>query len=645
MIDSFINQIRPYDYVSFDVFDTLMFRSVLKPYDQLALIPIMVKNRHGIELSKSFMRNRCYAEKSARREKNGQEVSLKMIYDKMPLSDDFKSKVMKAECDIEVDNCIPNQIMIDVLNRCRDMGKTIVITTDMYLPRSCFECIMQKLGVVYDYLFISCEEGETKRTGRLFPIVLDKLGINPNQIIHIGDDPNNDIVQAEKNGIKALLRLKKADVNPLYFPYKLKTIEAQHLYSFLSKGLENGDGTPEFRIGYNVIGPLMWDFCNWIHNKKMESNLDKLLFVAREGFLIMKCYQQLFPEDSVEYIRLNKNLLRLPSLYTGNPTECFLRSIPLHNNFYWENIFGYLRIKNLDKIKDILIEKFPNIDFNKQISISDLRNHIYDDIVLFLINSQAEDIKLQAQLLDKYLLSLGLYDNKVGLVNNSLNGSGQSLLEEYCNKSGKKINIVGLQFSRSKRCVQLLGDRCKAMFDEYRIPHKDVFLFTSNCLIIEHLLFEPQGTALQFAQDEEGKISVICDSPRKETLNFKTINDIQRSAMKYISDVKQNIECTHIYSVPILKRFLMEPNVLDAQLISTLWDDDIEGDTQILNLDIKIPVSDLINCKASINWIYAYIAYNSYPTIYKYLIRYRSLLRYYKHNKDFLLSDLSNIKN
>ena len=63
----------------------------------------------------------------------------------------------------------------------------------MYLPRRVLDTILAKIGVDYDYLYISGEEGVTKRTSELFAVVLRKLNIKPTQLIHIGDDLNNDI--------------------------------------------------------------------------------------------------------------------------------------------------------------------------------------------------------------------------------------------------------------------------------------------------------------------------------------------------------------------------------------------------------------------------------------------------------------------
>lgn len=66
--------------------------------------------------------------------------------------------------------------------------------------------MFNKLGIKADFLFISSEERETKRSGKLFQILLKKLNVPAAQVLHIGDDDNNDIYQAMNNGIDSLER-------------------------------------------------------------------------------------------------------------------------------------------------------------------------------------------------------------------------------------------------------------------------------------------------------------------------------------------------------------------------------------------------------------------------------------------------------
>ena len=62
------------------------------------------------------------------------------------------------------------------------------------------------------------------------------------------------------------------------------------------------------RIGYSVIGPLLFDFCSWLKKISQKEQANRIAFVAREGYLIKLVYDIICTEEnaSTEYVRLNK---------------------------------------------------------------------------------------------------------------------------------------------------------------------------------------------------------------------------------------------------------------------------------------------------------------------------------------------------
>lgn len=187
-IEDFKKKILKYDFVSFDIFDTLLYRTVNQAYDQLELIPYIYTQETGEKL-KGFVKNRIKSEAIVRRENPNSDVTLEMIYAKMPYPEELCKKLQDIECNVELKICRPNSVMVGILNWCIRLGKHVVITTDMYLPRTTLQAMLKKIGITYERLFISSEEKATKNEGKLFEIVLQKLDIDPSRIIHIGDNP------------------------------------------------------------------------------------------------------------------------------------------------------------------------------------------------------------------------------------------------------------------------------------------------------------------------------------------------------------------------------------------------------------------------------------------------------------------------
>lgn len=585
-IVNFCKQLETYKYISFDIFDTLIFRSISNFRAIHQMVQQLYYERYG-----NFLENyptiRMNAEIAARALPGIAEVSMEMIYQKLTqYNDETKIRLKQLEAECEIMNCTPNLPMLKVLNWCVAKKKIVVITTDMYLPRAILNKILIKIGATYDYLFISGEEGYTKRSGILFDIVLQKLSISPSEIIHIGDDYNNDIAMPQTKGISSLLRIKDTTI-PSPYATKIKTgsLSSDHLYSLLSLNYSNNLSiSPEHRIGYHVLGPLIVNFCQWVHQVKIEQKLDKLLFVAREGYYIQKVYEEMYPNEkaNISYIRLNKNILRLPLLSLDNPCKYFQRSKLGRPEYEWELIFDQLFISDIDGAKQHIIKETGFSDFNKKISLKDLEDGTYNHILLSLFNYQKDMITSQAKMLHEYINDLGIYGNKVGLVNNSMNGSGQSMLQDFIQENGKQSNIVGLQFLKTKKCDILLGNKCRAWLTESKtINEFQESHFHQSCLLLEHLMFEPQGTAL-FLVTRNGKIDICCQTPRTEQIDFEKIAAIQKSGLQFTKDY-----ITHI-NLPLATEgfynyfnMLCHPYYEDALLLCNLNDDDSDGDKKI----------------------------------------------------------------
>lgn len=200
----------------------------------------------------------------------------------------------------------------------------------------------------------------------------------------------------------------------------------------------------------------MLEFCRWIHKIKNEENIDSLLFVAREGYFIKQCYELIYSEKT-EYIRLNRNLLRLPLLQFENPINSLIEYLPDCREIKWQQIFNALLISNHTETSLYIKSKIKNFDYNKSILKSDLRQHKFDNILSILIKKQKDIINEQASLLNQYIEEKKLTKGKIGLINNSMNGSGQSMIENYLTKNNYSSNIVGIQFVKREKCIQRLG--------------------------------------------------------------------------------------------------------------------------------------------------------------------------------------------
>ena len=121
-ITEFVKNTVPFEYVSMDIFDTLIFRTISKYQQIFDIVQLIYKKLYNADLY-DYPCQRIKAEEKARKLQNGKEITFQMIYSYLPYSDLVKERLMEIEKQCEIDNIVPNQCMIDILNWCRKQNK------------------------------------------------------------------------------------------------------------------------------------------------------------------------------------------------------------------------------------------------------------------------------------------------------------------------------------------------------------------------------------------------------------------------------------------------------------------------------------------------------------------------------------------
>lgn len=584
------SEIQKYEYVSFDIFDTLIYRSVYKPNDIFKMVEEVYRLQFRKNIS-SFYINRVYSAAKAK-EYYKKEVTIDEIYQFMPYKQTEVEILKQIEIDCEIDTCMPNLLMCDLLNWCTSNGKFVVITSDMYLPSHVLEKILVKIGVNYNKLYVSCEVGDTKRSGLLFDYILKDLGISAKQLCHIGDDENNDIFQAEKKGIKPYYTVSsvKDHISCYSNKYRRSITIDKITRMYQHKYYDCKCKSPEYRIGYNVLGPFLFCFCLWINKLKKDEKINGLYFLSREGYLIQKIYNIMYPENEgcSKYFRLNANLLRLPSLSYNPKPEIFARTIPGGMKIIsWKTLLLLFQVQNIGSVITLLKNKFQNIDFTRDIRKSDIDKGYFDNVINEILLIQNKDINKQRQLLLEYLKNNNITVGKNAIINNSMKGTSQTLFDDFCRENNINANVIGLQFSSAYKNIKDSSIPIRVFFRDIGETFTNEKMFEGECLLFEHLLFEPNGTSRLFYKDDNGNVNVKCDEPIYEKQNYNTISKIHNAAIDFVRDFAVKIH--YFENRDLLKpmfKMLNSPEREDAAIINGLIDED---------LDKAMPFNDMKN--------------------------------------------------
>jgi|GEM_PF-5442729 len=196
-IQSFISS-AGFEYISFDIFDTLLIRPVINPTDILALIALKYNSELGID----FLSMRLPAESEMQNPHATLEDIYRHIQTTFHLSSEVINRLMQEEIKLET-QCL--QVRQDVKLFYELAVKTnqkIIAISDMYLSRTVLSNILNQKGYQnIQQVFVSNEYKARKQTGDLFDIVKSKL--ETSNILHIGDHYESDYVIPQKKGITA----------------------------------------------------------------------------------------------------------------------------------------------------------------------------------------------------------------------------------------------------------------------------------------------------------------------------------------------------------------------------------------------------------------------------------------------------------
>lgn len=293
-----------YDIISFDMFDTLVFRPFVNPTDLFELI--------GIEnCIDAFQKNRVKAESIARQklEKKNFEANIFEIYDEFEkICNINKEEYIEKEIEMEKKLCYANPYMKEVFNLLLEKGKKIIVTSDMYWPSKYLKQILLNCGFDnIDEVFVSCEYRYGKASGEIQKIISKKY--SNKKIIHVGDNYDSDINGSKKAGwgtfyYKNCKSLSIVNNESIYDESPISSMITAIKYNHLYCG--NNNFSKYYKYGFNYGGVLTCGFLENINKIVEEEKIDKILFLARDSKIFYDIYNKFYKKVPNEYVIVSR---------------------------------------------------------------------------------------------------------------------------------------------------------------------------------------------------------------------------------------------------------------------------------------------------------------------------------------------------
>lgn len=347
----------------------------------------------------------------------------------------------------------------DLLRWLKTRGVRVIAVSDMYLGHRHVNELLDDIGfgTLIDAMYVSADFGFGKYTGRLHQKVLEVEGMNPETVVHVGDNLMSDMLGAARVGVQGVFLDEEAP--------RLRRRHQQLSAGMAEKGGvwpgrmlcevvdERLRGLPEaqrddfhFRFGLQVLGPLFSTFMLGLVERLHVSRPDRIYFLARDGFLFKSLYERYRAQLSdpaslpdATYLYASRRVLAIASVADGltleqarvafyNPKQQGLLSVCKTYGIDPAALGPYAEEHGFARLDE------PVLDWDDV----RLKALIDDDRVQMLASMAGREMRV---LLHEYLKANGFFDSgSVAFVDIGWNGTIQKfLVESFGSETGFPI--------------------------------------------------------------------------------------------------------------------------------------------------------------------------------------------------------------
>lgn len=607
-------------YISFDIFDTLIYRPFYRPEELLELLNPKFRELTGSPVL--FREIRVGAERAARAEHSRhhpehQDVTLSEIYERVSsvygISREIAAAMMAEEIRLELEFSEPRRAGISLYEMAQYSGKKILIVSDMYLEMDTIIRILEKNGIAgYDKLYLSSAERKLKYTGDLFRCVLRDYPDAENNTLHIGDTWNSDVEGSEKAGFSNVFLPKSRELfenkiggyqtNDCAYPEKricgsfmdqeklrknlgIRTMLAvvyeryfdRPYRPFLPESNFNAD--PWF-IGYYLLGMHLMGLCRWIDQQVGDSGR-KVHFLSRDGYLPMKAYKLYRRylgrrEDGISYLQTSRKSLlpliakdqvsfyQLPVEFRAHTPMTLLEMVAFASKpVDAAQKRALLRSCNIDP--DAFI---PDEEMFKR-TIRCFLEHLYSE----------EQHRSGCEAIRAYFHRIAPGDV---LFDMGYSGRIQAAICDACGQSVDAL-FVHEDYMRSVQMKDYGGFRIHSFYDFHPMV---------SGLFREHLLSDWGGSCIGYRM-ENGQAVPVIEECRKYITDIHVVEQIHKGALTFMEDYlsrfaeyAEHLDFSGIEASMPLEAFMRHPTARDLQIFGcSYFEDEVYGGKSELNIE------------------------------------------------------------
>ena len=533
-------QVDSHDVISFDVFDTLLMRRVLVPPDIFDLVEEELFSRFGRRFD--FKARRIEAEHYCFHNIS-RYYTINDIYrrmnDVLGIPPEVLGSILDIELDMEIRNCVPRVILVNALDYANKRGKLVCITTDTYFREDFVRLLLKSCGIsFFEHLHVSCEMKASKADSTMWQRFRDIY--QGKRVLHVGDNELSDIRNARESGISvfetksavSLMELSslrtlssfvdRCDCRMILGQLFARLLNDPFVFHRTSGKLRINS---MFDIGFLSFGPLVLDYLIWLIQISKEHRIEKLLFFARDGYLLLDLYRKIASKSGLS---VPKGIYFL----TSRRASSVAAIIDEHDIAF---VINHMCNVKKTTVLQVLQTAF---DINPESDDPFLSRSFYevtkDEVVDYIVWNHGEAILTNARLerenYQTYIRSIGISaDDRLGCINYVGRGVTQKCVSRILDQ-----DIYGYYFATESNISDIMSslDMVFALYGSQVHPYMGNSPFIDKYLLGEVILSSPEEQVIKF-----DTLGAPVYHHRGTERNFSPIEECQQGITAFIEGV------------------------------------------------------------------------------------------------------------
>lgn len=447
-----------YSVISFDLFDTLLFRQVHPPQH---LERAATRRAQGIleaagwavpDLWERRLTTITRLRERASARGGDPEFSLEELYAAIlalaPTAVSVTARELAdLEFNLELRSLRRHEDALPVLSFLKDRGVTVVVTTDTHFERERIDRLLKEQGLAryVDHVFVSCEEGRSKSRGRVFERLFEKLEVSPSEVLHVGDNFVADFLSPRAKGVDAFwLRRPEEQRRHRSLIQTQKSVLPQ--FAEQSRPIWRQEEAA-FQVGFRKIAPAIYSFLDRAYEDCLRRGVRDVYFLARDGYALHHIWNAIQDEEArypesmtprTHYLHLSRKVVFIPEErdLLGDET-CLGR---------WLLKSSQLTLGSLKKMCGPEAPAFENYGLEETSPFKDIKStRAFRKWAQDLARSDTFRAHTQARLalLRKYLMQSGLLGQpNTAIIDIGWNGTIPAVLSEKFASEWKESSIL-----------------------------------------------------------------------------------------------------------------------------------------------------------------------------------------------------------